>query len=45
MSAPVPELSTATDRIGATYARLRAAGRAGFVPFIMAGDPDLETTL
>ncbi len=33
------------DRIGATFARLRAAGRAGFVPFIMAGDPDLETTL
>ncbi len=45
MSAPVPERSTATDRIGATFARLRAAGRAGFVPFIMAGDPDLETTL
>lgn len=35
----------APDRIGATFAGLRAAGRAGFVPFIMAGDPDLETTL
>lgn len=33
------------DRIDATFARLRAAGRAGFIPFVMAGDPDLETTL
>lgn len=45
MSAPTLAPGAPTDRIGATFARLRAAGRAGFVPFIMAGDPDLETTL
>jgi tryptophan synthase alpha chain len=32
-------------RIDAAFARLRAAGRAGFVPFVMGGDPDLDTTL
>ncbi len=34
-----------TARIAATFARLHARGAAGFVPFIMAGDPDLPTTL
>jgi len=38
-------VSAPNGRITATFARLRAAGRAGFVPFIMAGDPDLATTL
>ncbi|HEY2385577.1 MAG TPA: tryptophan synthase subunit alpha [Candidatus Binatia bacterium] len=33
------------DRIAATFGRLRAAKQAGFVPFIMAGDPDLDATL
>lgn len=32
------------SRIAATFARLRAENRAGFVPFIMAGDPDLGVT-
>ena len=33
------------DRIRDTFARLRAANRAGFIPFFTAGDPDLGTTL
>ena len=37
--------SAAVDRIATTFARLRAGNRAGFVPFIMAGDPDLDVTL
>jgi tryptophan synthase alpha chain len=32
------------SRIESTFARLRREGRRGFVPFITAGDPDLETT-
>ncbi|HZI18447.1 MAG TPA: tryptophan synthase subunit alpha [Pyrinomonadaceae bacterium] len=32
------------SRIGEAFARLRREGRRGFVPFITAGDPDLETT-
>lgn len=32
------------SRIAETFARLRTEGRRGFVPFITAGDPDLETT-
>ncbi|MGB8506810.1 MAG: tryptophan synthase subunit alpha [Pyrinomonadaceae bacterium] len=32
------------NRIGETFARLRREGRRGFIPFITAGDPDLETT-
>ncbi len=32
------------SRIAESFARLRADGRRGFVPFITAGDPDLETT-
>jgi tryptophan synthase alpha chain len=31
-------------RIADAFARLRAEGRGGFIPFITAGDPDLETT-
>ena len=34
-----------TGRIAATFARLQAARQVGFVPFIMAGDPDLDATL
>jgi tryptophan synthase alpha chain len=32
-------------RLDATFARLRAAGEAAFVPFLVIGDPDLSTTL
>ena len=32
------------SRIAETFARLRMEGRRGFIPFITAGDPDLETT-
>lgn len=32
------------SRIGGAFQRDRAAGRGGFIPFITAGDPDLETT-
>ena len=32
------------SRIAETFARLRTENRCGFIPFITAGDPDLETT-
>ena len=32
------------SRIAARFAELRALGRAGFIPFITAGDPDAETS-
>ncbi|MFB3816528.1 MAG: tryptophan synthase subunit alpha [Candidatus Methylomirabilales bacterium] len=32
------------NRIDATFARLRAAGRKGLIPFVAAGDPSLHTT-
>ncbi|MGA9997409.1 MAG: tryptophan synthase subunit alpha, partial [Pyrinomonadaceae bacterium] len=32
------------SRIAETFARLRNEGRRGFIPFITAGDPDLEST-
>jgi tryptophan synthase alpha chain len=32
------------SRIAETFAALKRAGRCGFIPFITAGDPDLETT-
>jgi tryptophan synthase alpha chain len=32
------------SRIAETFARLRAEGRRGFIPFVTAGDPDLATT-
>src|SRR5436853_7479392 len=32
------------SRIDETFSRLRKEGRKGFIPFITAGDPDLETT-
>jgi tryptophan synthase alpha chain len=31
-------------RIPQTFARLKQEGRAAFIPYLMAGDPDLETT-
>lgn len=33
-----------TNRLTKRFADLKAAGRAGFIPYVMAGDPDLETT-
>ena len=33
------------NRITNTFQRLRSEGRKGFVPFVTAGDPDLETSL
>jgi tryptophan synthase alpha chain len=32
------------SRITEAFARLKTDGRGGFIPFITAGDPDLETT-
>ncbi len=32
------------NRIDATFARLREAGRPALIPFVTAGDPDLATT-
>ncbi|HVF56379.1 MAG TPA: tryptophan synthase subunit alpha [Pyrinomonadaceae bacterium] len=32
------------SRIAETFERLRREGKRGFIPFITAGDPDLETT-
>ena len=32
------------SRISERFAALRAAGERAFVPFVTAGDPDLETT-
>src|ERR1041384_5540480 len=32
------------SRINQTFADLRSQNRKGFIPFITAGDPDLETT-
>ncbi len=34
-----------TTRIDQRFAKLKADGRAGLVTFVMAGDPDLETSL
>jgi tryptophan synthase alpha chain len=33
------------SRIGATFAALKKANRAAFVPFVTGGDPDFETSL
>ena len=33
------------SRIGERFERLRRDGRKGFIPFVTAGDPDLETSL
>src|SRR5438132_3483000 len=33
------------SRIADTFANLKRANRRGFIPFITAGDPDLNTTL
>src|SRR5579864_975312 len=33
------------SRLSQIFARLKKEGRAAFVPFITAGDPDMETSL
>ena len=33
------------NRIDATFAKLRAAGRTGLIPYVTVGDPTLELTL
>src|ERR1700740_2975896 len=33
------------SRLSDTFTRAKKQGRAGFVPFITAGDPDAETSL
>ena len=33
------------NRIDATFDALRAAGRAAFIPYVTAGDPDAEATV
>ena len=33
------------NRIDATFARLRAAGRTALIPYVTAGDPSLAATL
>ena len=36
---------TGSPRLSARFAALKAAERAGLIAYVMAGDPDLETTL
>ena len=31
-------------RIGSVFSQLKQEGKKGFIPFITAGDPDLQTT-
>src|SRR5262249_43225356 len=40
-----PERPLVTTRIDARFAQLKREGRAAFVTFVMAGDPDLDTSL
>ncbi|MCJ2082711.1 tryptophan synthase subunit alpha [Methylobacterium sp. J-090] len=45
MTEPSSANGTAQTRIAATFARCRAEGRAALVTYVMAGDPDPETSL
>ena len=38
-------MSSSATRITARFEKLKAADRAAFIPFIMAGDPDYDTSL
>src|SRR3954453_8070769 len=38
-------MTDSLNRIDATFARCRAEGRAALVTYVMAGDPDPETSL
>jgi tryptophan synthase alpha chain len=42
-SAPANE-NTANGRIGSKFAHTRGSNRSAFIPYIVAGDPDLERT-
>ena len=33
------------SRLKDTFARLKKEGRSAFIPFVSAGDPDMETSL
>lgn len=44
-SQAVPLSAAQEGRIARRFARLKTAGRGGFVPFITAGDPDGDTSL
>jgi tryptophan synthase alpha chain len=37
-------MTTGLERIDATFASLKAKNQSAFIPYIMAGDPDLETS-
>ena len=37
-------MGAGVSRIGDAFKKLEGAGRRGFIPFITAGDPDLQTT-
>lgn len=41
---PMSEPARTSNRIDATFARLRHEGRKGFIAYLCAGDPSLETT-
>jgi tryptophan synthase alpha chain len=41
---PLTAPGSPVDRIGATFARCRAAGEAALVTYVMAGDPDVATS-
>ncbi|KQO68730.1 tryptophan synthase subunit alpha [Methylobacterium sp. Leaf102] len=45
MTVPSPVTGSAPTRIEATFARCRSEGRAALVTYVMAGDPDPETSL
>ena len=45
MTVSTPVTASAQARIAATFARCRAEGRAALVTYVMAGDPDPETSL
>jgi tryptophan synthase alpha chain len=44
MSAFILNRGAALSRIAGVFAELKRDGRKGFIPFVVAGDPDLETT-
>src|SRR4051794_20829218 len=41
---PCPRLRDAMNRIDSLFGRLRGEGRRALMPFVTAGDPDLDTT-
>ena len=41
---PIPNPAPSMSSVDTTFAQLRAAGRKAFMPFVTAGDPDLDFT-